>query len=316
MKKNVLLWTLALMLFLLGTASISAANHHARTISILIVDGFSNHDWQQTTKVTKWLLEQSGRFSVSVSTVPADSVARQKWLPQFEKFDAVIQNTNNINNKAMRWPRPAQLALEKYVAQGGGLYVLHSANNAFSEWEAYNKMIGLGWRNSSYGVSLELDSMGHITRHQPGQSASTTHGSRFDATIKILSRHPINKGYPVAWKTADTEVYSNPRGPAENLTVLSYAYDINSKKYWPTEWVVRYGKGRVYNSTMGHLWAGDIYPKAWRCAGYQTTLLRAVEWVATGKVTQKMPADFPTATTVSLRAEQDFPAMAKVSSLP
>ena len=121
-----------------------------KKISVLIVDGFSNHDWQQTTKVAKWLLEKSGRFIVDVSTVPADSMARRAWLTQFSKYDEVIQNTNNINNPHLSWPLPAQKALEKYVAGGGGLYVLHSANNSFPDWEEYNKMIGLGWRKSSY----------------------------------------------------------------------------------------------------------------------------------------------------------------------
>ena len=39
----------------------------SKPIPVLIVDGFSNHDWQQTTKVTKWILEESGRFKVDIS---------------------------------------------------------------------------------------------------------------------------------------------------------------------------------------------------------------------------------------------------------
>jgi hypothetical protein len=38
-----------------------------------------------------------------------------------------------------------------------------------------------------------------------------------------------------------------------------------------------------------------------QCAGFQVTLLRGAEWAATGKVTQRVPDDFPTATTISLR---------------
>lgn len=300
---------LSVLCLMLLACSISLSCFSARKvkkISVLIVDGFSNHDWQQTTKVAKWLLEKSGRFSVEVSTVPADSAARESWLPQFSKYDEVIQNTNNINNPHLSWPLPARKALEEYVAKGGGLYILHSANNSFPDWEEYNKMIGLGWRKSSYGYSLELNAEGTITRHQPGESGSTTHGKRFDAVIIKLNENPINKGYPAKWMTADTEVYVDSRGPAENLTVLSYAFDINSQKYWPTEWAVRYGKGRVYNSVMGHLWKGDVYPKAWRCTGFQTTLLRAAEWVATGKVTSRIPSDFPGVDKVSLRPEEEF----------
>jgi hypothetical protein len=278
----------------------------AEKLSALIVDGFSNHDWQQTTKAAKWLLEKSGRFTAEVSTVPAEAGERLVWLPQFDRYDEVIQNTNNIGDLRMNWPAPARRALEKYVAGGGGLYILHSANNAFPDWEEYNRMIGLGWRESSYGFSLELTAEGGIIRRGPGESGSTTHGSRFNAVIVKRSEHPINAGYPARWMTADTEVYQDARGPAENLTVLSYAYDINSKKYWPTEWTVRYGRGRVYNSVMGHLWKGERYPEAWRCAGFQTTFIRAAEWVGSGRVTCPIPADFPGADAVSLRPAEEF----------
>jgi hypothetical protein len=95
-------------------------------------------------------------------------------------------------------------------------------------------------------------------------------------------------------------VYVYARGPAENLTVLSYAFDKPTKKYWPTEWVVQYGKGRVYNSTFGHLWRGETMPISMRCVGFQTTLIRACEWLATGKVTWPVPAGFPSKATCRL----------------
>jgi hypothetical protein len=39
-----------------------------------------------------------------------------------------------------------------------------------------------------------------------------------------------------------------------------------------------------------------------QCAGFQITLLRGAEWAATGKVTQKVPTDFPTEKQVSNRS--------------
>jgi hypothetical protein len=39
------------------------------------------------------------------------------------------------------------------------------------------------------------------------------------------------------------------------------------------------------------------------CVGFATTFQRGTEWAATGKVTQKLPKDFPTANTVSYRAD-------------
>jgi hypothetical protein len=59
---------------------------------------------------------------------------------------------------------------------------------------------------------------------------------------------------------------------------------------------------------MGH----DI--PALSCVGFIATFQRGTEWVATGNVTQKVPADFPTADKVSIRADiaaMSAPAPAK-----
>jgi len=49
------------------------------------------------------------------------------------------------------------------------------------------------------------------------------------------------------------------------------------------------------------VWKGDANPPAARCAAFQTLLVRAVEWVATGNVTSPVPEDFPEANAVRLR---------------
>jgi type 1 glutamine amidotransferase len=273
-----------------------------RPIRVLIIDGFSNHDWKQTTLMVKSILEETGRFTVDVSTAPgtAGEMSVTSWAPEFEKYSVVIQNTNNIQDTSLRWPRRVEQRLEKYVKAGGGLYILHSANNAFPHWQEYNRMIGLGWRSKETGYALQLDSGEHITRIPPGQGEGTSHGARFDAIIHVIKRHPINNGYPERWRTASMELYRYARGPATDITVLSVSTDSTTGQIWPVEWVVGYGKGKVYASSMGHLWKGDIYPPGYRCIGFQTTLIRATEWLATGRVTYPVPRSFPTKEATSL----------------
>ena len=297
----------SISIVLFGFISVSVFAQNNRPIPVLIVDGFSNHDWKQTTTVTKWILEKSGLFKVNISTIPSDSTEQALWRPEFKNYAVVIQNTNNIQNLLLRWPRHVEKELEEYVKKGGGLYILHSANNAFPHWKEYNKMIGLGWRPNTVGYALEIDSNENILRIPPGEGKGTGHGDRFNAVIHILNRHPINNNYGDQWQTANTEVYYFPRGPAENLIVLSYAYDsTGTHRMWPVEWIVTYGKGRVYNSSMGHLWSGEVYPPAYRCIGYQTTVIRATEWLATGKVTYPVPDNFPTKDSLSLKSEAEF----------
>ena len=305
------LFAMRFYVMLFGALFFSAMNYlcaqKKQVIYVLIIDGFSNHDWKQTTAITKMILEKTGRFSVDVSTIPADSSDRSVWKPSFKKYAVVIQNTNNIHDTSLRWPGLAEQALEKYVKAGGGLYILHSGNNAFPHWREYDKMIGMGWRPRSSGYALEIDAAKNIVRIPPNEGNGTGHGNRFNAVIQVLNRHPINKGYPDQWQTANTEVYNYPRGSAENITVLSYAFDSTAThRNWPVEWVVTYGKGRVYNSSMGHLWQGEIYPPAYRCVGFQTTMIRAAEWLATGKVTYPVPIDFPTKESICLKSENEF----------
>lgn len=269
-------------------------------IEVLIVDGFSNHNWQQTTRVVKAILEQTNLFRVSVSTTPSAPKDKQwsHWTPKFENYDVVIQNTNNIHNKAIRWPQRIERKLEQYMRSGGGLYILHSANNAFAHWQEYNLMIGLGWRTPQQGIALQIKENNAIVKIPIGEGKSTYHGPRNDEIIHIITNHPINQKFPRKWKTPDMELYKYARGPAKNLTVLSYATDKKTNLNWPVEWTVKYGKGRVYNSSMGHLWRNDIYPQSYQCVGFQTTLIRATQWLATGKVTYPLPKDFPNETSI------------------
>jgi type 1 glutamine amidotransferase len=275
-------------------------------IDVLIVDGFSNHDWKQTTYVVKTILEESDLFQVTVSTSPSvpEDGNWKSWNPKFKKFDIVMLNCNNIHNKEIRWPKKVQKGLESYVSSGGGLYILHSANNAFADWPEYNLMIGLGWRKPEEGIALQVMENGQIKEIPVGEGKGTYHGPRNDEVIYMLNDHPINKDFPKAWKTPDMELYKFARGPANNLTVLSYAKDTKTNINWPVEWTVTYGKGKVYNSSMGHLWKGETYPVGYRCIGFQTTLIRATEWLATGKTSYKVPENFPTELNIRLNEEE------------
>lgn len=302
MKKSLYILLILILTCQLGYSQTTAGKDK---IQVLIVDGFSNHDWKQTTYVVKTILEKSGLFEVSVSTAPSapNDESWKTWNPNFKKYDVVIQNSNNIQNKEIRWPERVEKKLEKYVKSGGGLYIHHSANNAFGHWSAYNRMIGLGWRSPEEGIALQVANNGDIIKIPVGEGRGTYHGPRNDEVIHILNDHPINSGFPRAWQTPDMELYKFARGPAENLTVLSYAKDDETNINWPVEWVVSYGKGNVYTSSMGHLWKGQTYPISYRCTGFQTVLIRATEWLATGKTSYKVPDDFPTESEITTKSE-------------
>lgn len=273
-------------------------------IKVLIVDGFSNHDWRLTTALIRGVLEPTGLFEVAVSTAPekAADPGWDAWRPQFRDYDVVIQNCNDIHG-GPAWPKEVQQGLEAFVQNGGGLYAFHSANNAFSGWTAYEEMVGLLWRGKDTGWAMRVSENGTIERIPPGEGRGTGHGARTTRLVTCLGEHPLHAGMPKTWLTPDLEVYTYARGPAKNIEVLSYASDPASQERWPIEWTVTYGSGRIYSSTMGHVWKGDVQPASMRCVAEQTLLIRAVQWLARRPVTWPVPSDFPSATAISLRPE-------------
>lgn len=271
-------------------------------IDVLIVDGYSNHNWRLNTQLIKEIVEPTGLFKVDVSTAPetSDAPGWDAWRPDFGAYDVVIQTCNNLGGRP-DWPEEVKQAFVDYVRGGGGVFIWHSGNNSFAKWPEYNDIIGLGWRKEDFGWAIRIDENEAIVRIPPGEGEKTGHGPRHDTVVRRLGNHPIQKGMPRAWITPDIEVYYYARGPAKNLQVLSYGINPKNNLNWPLEWTVRYGKGRVYNSTFGHVWKNDEgMPERMRCVGLQTTVIRTLEWLSGRKISWPVPENFPTSAEVSL----------------
>lgn len=296
----------ALAAVLAATAHGGAAEPKLR---VLIVDGCSNHDWKLTTRSIRAILEPTGLFDVAVSTSPPTKTSPgwDEWRPKFRDYDVVIQTYNDLGSGAA-WPAEVRADFEAFVRGGGGVYVWHAGNNAFAGWPEYNRMIGMGWRRKDQGVALQVGEDEKIIRVPSGEGHDTAHGARFDALVIRVGDHPIHEGLPRRWKAANIEVYNYPRGTAEEVEVLSYANDsVSTKLNWPIEWTVTYGQGRVYTSTLGHVWRGDVQPVTVRDAAVQTLLARALQWLAKRPVTVPAPGDFPSESAISVRGELKLP---------
>jgi len=280
-------------------------------IRVLIVDGFSNHDWRQTTSLLRGVLEPTGLFAISVSTAPdrTNDPAWASWRPAFKNHDVVIQTCNDINHAAP-WPERVRTDFADYVREGGSVYIFHSAENAFVGWKEYEEMVGLCWRKADYGTALRVSEEGALVRIPPGEGAGTGHGPRGDVLVHRLGDDPIHAGLPRTWLSPDMEVYYYARGPATHLQVLAYARDSQPGQglYWPVEWTTAYGRGRVYVSTYGHVWKGDVQPAGMRCAAVQTIIPRALQWLARKPVTIPVPVDFPGTNQTSIRPNIILPA--------
>lgn len=293
-------------------------------LKALIIDGQNNHEvWPMSTVMMKQYLEETGLYSVDVARTaytwkgesklplyPIEGMPETKIMekstpdpnynPDFSKYDVVV---SNFGWMASDWPEATQKSLEQFVGNGGGLVVIHAADNSWPKWLEFNKMIGLGgWgdRSEKDGPYVYYNDENVLIRDTtPGPGGH--HGPQREYQIDIKDEtHPITKGMPKKWLHTKDELYDQLRGPAENMKVLATSYadaeQGGSGRHEPIIFTIDYGKGRVFHTPMGH----DDY--SFECVGFITTFKRGTEWAATGKVTQsEISSDFPTADKTSSR---------------
>ena len=317
-----------------GTTRLAAAEAQG-TLKLLIITGQNNHNWRASTPILWRILEESGRFTVDVTTSPpptprapealkADATPKQQaeyerarkqweseksnydrteiphwqaWRPQFGDYAVIL-----CNYAGDTWPEEVRRSFVDYLRGGGGAVIVHAANNAFPDWPEYNEIIGVGgWdgRDEKCGPYVRWRDGKVVYDTTPGIAGS--HGKQHEFVVETRqSEHPIMKGLPLRWKHTQDELYAQLRGPAKNLNVLATAFSAKETggtgENEPILMTITYGQGRVFHTVLGD------GPPALDCVGFQVTLLRGAEWAATGAATlTAVPADFPKESASSAR---------------
>ena len=163
----------SLVATLLGTAVLTGllaaqdaaapATAESSRIPVLLIGGANNHDWSWTHGSLAGILEETGRFDVTITEEPAKTLADADAL---ERYRAFVLDYNGP-----RWGEPAESNFVTAVRGGTGVVVIHAANNAFPGWKEFEEMVALLWRKGT----------GHGRFHP------------FDVVV-VDSDHPITRG--------------------------------------------------------------------------------------------------------------------------
>jgi len=236
--------------FFVSAAAVSAAlaaPAGGKAIRVLIVTGhdYPAHKWRQTTPVIRKALEETGRFEVRVCEDPEIMSAHIG-----ERYDVVVLHYCDWETSS-----PSKAALEglaDFVRRGGGLVAIHFASGAFPNWPEYVRLIGRVWDRKS------------------------THDPYGPFRVHVVRKdHPITRGMD-DFDTTD-ELYFCLTGDTP-IEVLLTAHSKVKDREEPMGFVLRYGKGRVFHTPLGH----DV--RALSSPGVVRLLRRACEWAATGDV--------------------------------
>ena len=132
---------------------------------------------------------------------------------------------------------------------------IHWAIDNFRSWTSFTDVLGRSWQE---GRSLEEHGSFHIV---PSRGTA----------------NPIARGMQ-PWDTVEAEaIHYRLRGKSD-VEALATAPSLKTGETAPVMFVHRYGSGRMFFTPLGHSFAARADPH------WQTMILRAVEWTATGRV--------------------------------
>jgi type 1 glutamine amidotransferase len=228
-------------------ASLTAAEKAAsqgKQARILVLTGneYPGHPWKLTAPLLAKFLAEDPRLVTTVQAEPSFLAS-----PDLHQYDAIVLNYMNWQS-----PDPGDAArknLQKFVAEGKGLSLVHFACGAFQDWPEFKNLAGRAWDPKLRG-------------HDP-------HGK---FTVEIADpNHPITRGMK-PFETID-ELYTCLAGD-KPIQVIAKATSKVDQKDYPMAFVHQYGKGRVFHCVLGH----DV--QALSVPAVQDLYRRGVAWTA------------------------------------
>ncbi|MFO0878570.1 MAG: ThuA domain-containing protein [Gemmataceae bacterium] len=241
------------------------------SIRLLLVAGNEAHkwhNWEKTTPRIKEALERDNRVKVDVVT-DFEELGRR----DLTSYQGVVMNWCNWQDPRGASEKSRQ-AFSRFVSQGGGLILIHFANGAFhpslprageSDWPEYRKIVRRVWNHQKRGE-----------RPPSGHDAF----GKFSVRI-TRAESPLTtglKGFDVV-----DELYFHQDGE-DPIEPLLAAESKVTRKMEPLAWSYTYGKGRVFQTVLGHS------EKTYDAFEVREVLRRAAAWVVGQPIRPLEPA--------------------------
>lgn len=207
---------------------------HHEKIKVLYMGG-RGHDWKGYYESVRPQLEKQGDFELVLSN-KLDDLKKGS----IEKYAVVLFFGSGGN-----FTDPAQeKGLDEFVKNGGGVVGVH-ATDAFKKSDVYWRLFG-------------------------GQFVG--HGGGTFPIVITDKEHPITKGID-RFEISD-ESYRDKFHPATEGKLHHLGRIDRGKENHSMIWVHEYGKGRLFNTGLGH------DQKAWVNPALQKMVVRALYWAA------------------------------------
>lgn len=213
-------------------------NKNSKPKKVLMVGGGSSHDFERWYKGEDLQLINSMQGISAFYTDNTDSI---KFY--LKDIDLLILTNNQPISKE------SQQAIEKYVAKGGPLILMHAALwYNWNDWPKYNtELVG-----------------GGSTSHETFQLFKN---------LVVNPVHPITAGVASQFDFKD-ELYRHvPEPNSLGLDVLVIGESLETGKVYPVVFTVNHSKSKIVGITLGHDEHSHLSPD------YKKIVRNSVEWI-------------------------------------
>jgi len=249
------IWVVLLLMMILPTGGTHAAGAKKRLLAIGEEKGYRHEAVSHALATIERLGRETGLWDTTIRT-DTEALTKKKLeynAKNLNDFDAVLFYTGG----SLEMDEQKKADFLSFIRDDGkGFIGVHSATITFTEWPEYGDMIG-----------------GFFDEHPWGT---------FEAPIIVEDRgFPGMKQWPTSFVIRD-EIYQMRNFSRDEVRVLmrldANKLDLTNPRVhrkdrdFAVTWAKRYGKGRVYYSTLGHV------EENWDRPEMQAMYVGAIKW--------------------------------------